>query len=195
MPHRLSRRLPPEAVLPAPVEVRDWSRYRADPRAIADALGHPALLADPVHRLLHETPALREMLRAEPEAERLRSMLFASIGSGDSPGSVQEVRTGSGLYLLRASSLPCAGEGEPMLVVVTVERREPEARSQAELRRRYALTGREATVALLLARGLSNVEIARALVISPHTARRHTERVLRRLDVRSRSEVASRVLF
>lgn len=63
-----------------------------------------------------------------------------------------------------------------------------------ELRARFQLTPREAEVALLLARGASEKRLARALDISVHTARRHTERVFAKLGVRARSAVASQVL-
>ena len=57
----------------------------------------------------------------------------------------------------------------------------------AALRRRYHLTPREADVTQLLLRGRSNGEVARALGISDHTARHHTERVFTKVDVRSRA--------
>ncbi len=60
----------------------------------------------------------------------------------------------------------------------------------AVLRERYRLTKRETDVARLLAAGKSNAEIAAALSISEHTARRHTEQVLSKPDVRSRAAVA-----
>ena len=46
----------------------------------------------------------------------------------------------------------------------------------------------------LLARCKTNGEIAEALCISPHTARHHTEAVLRKLEVGSRRQVARRVV-
>lgn len=52
------------------------------------------------------------------------------------------------------------------------------------------LSGREATVAACLVEGLSNKEIAQRLSISPHTAKRHTESVLRKLGISSRASVA-----
>jgi len=42
-------------------------------------------------------------------------------------------------------------------------------------------------VAILLAEGCSNSTVARRLGISPHTARHHTQRVLGKLGVHSRS--------
>jgi DNA-binding CsgD family transcriptional regulator len=46
-------------------------------------------------------------------------------------------------------------------------------------------------VALLLAERRSNTEIAGALGISPHTAKRHTERVLGKLGVSTRRAVGT----
>ncbi len=61
------------------------------------------------------------------------------------------------------------------------------------LRDRYRLTDREVDVAHLLALGHSNSEIAAALSISEHTCRHHTERVLTKLELRSRAGVAARL--
>ena len=53
---------------------------------------------------------------------------------------------------------------------------------------------KQAQVALLLADGRTNIGIARTLTISTHTARRHTEMVMLKLDVRPRAEVPARVM-
>jgi DNA-binding response OmpR family regulator len=56
------------------------------------------------------------------------------------------------------------------------------------------LTGRQAEVALLMGRGCSNPDIARALGISPYTARNHAEQVFARLGLESRWQVARAVV-
>ncbi len=62
------------------------------------------------------------------------------------------------------------------------------------LQHRYGLTRREAEVALLLAEGLSNRQIAARLFVSPHTARRHTEKVLDKLGLCTRKALAFKLI-
>ncbi|MFL6110673.1 MAG: LuxR C-terminal-related transcriptional regulator, partial [Catenulispora sp.] len=52
-----------------------------------------------------------------------------------------------------------------------------------------ALTPREREVALLIADGLTNAELARRLYISPKTAAVHVSNILHKLGVSSRTEV------
>jgi non-specific serine/threonine protein kinase len=54
------------------------------------------------------------------------------------------------------------------------------------------LTSREREVAALLARGLSNREIGHALVVTEKTAANHVQRVLDKLGVHSRTQLAAR---
>lgn len=53
-----------------------------------------------------------------------------------------------------------------------------------------ALTGRELEVLKLLARGLSNKEIARELCITVHTVKAHVTRILHKLGAESRTQAA-----
>jgi DNA-binding NarL/FixJ family response regulator len=56
------------------------------------------------------------------------------------------------------------------------------------------LTARELEVLGLLAEGLRNAEIAERLVLSEKTVGHHVSAVLRKLDVRSRGEAATKAL-
>jgi non-specific serine/threonine protein kinase len=56
------------------------------------------------------------------------------------------------------------------------------------------LSAREREVALLVAEGLTNRDIAERLVVSERTAENHVARVLNRLGLRSRAQVAAWVV-
>ena len=51
-----------------------------------------------------------------------------------------------------------------------------------------ALTPREREVLLLMARGLSNADVGRELVLEPSTVKKHVANVLSKLDIRSRAQ-------
>jgi pimeloyl-ACP methyl ester carboxylesterase/DNA-binding CsgD family transcriptional regulator len=53
------------------------------------------------------------------------------------------------------------------------------------------LTGRELEVARLIAEGLTNQAIASRLSVAPRTAEAHVENIRRKLDVRSRAQIAA----
>jgi DNA-binding CsgD family transcriptional regulator len=41
----------------------------------------------------------------------------------------------------------------------------------------------------------SNAEIAKELYISPHTARRHTERIMQKVGIHSRAEIVAKLYY
>lgn len=55
----------------------------------------------------------------------------------------------------------------------------------------HGLTARELEIARLVGDGLSNRDIARTLVLSPRTVENHVQRVLVKLDFRSRTQIAA----
>jgi DNA-binding CsgD family transcriptional regulator len=73
-------------------------------------------------------------------------------------------------------------EGPPTLV--------PEQRPPAE-ERTEGLTRREREVALLVAQGLTNRQIAQELSVSRSTANNHVARILRKLGLHSRAQIAA----
>ena len=58
----------------------------------------------------------------------------------------------------------------------------------------YSLTFRELTILHPLAAGRSDNEIATELVISPLTVQKHVSNILGKMDVSSRTEMATRAL-
>jgi predicted ATPase/DNA-binding SARP family transcriptional activator/DNA-binding CsgD family transcriptional regulator len=79
-----------------------------------------------------------------------------------------------------------AEEEDPELptLIAVPEQHSPPADERAE-----RLTAREREVALLVSRGLTNRQIARKLSISEHTAANHVRRILKKLGVRSRTQI------
>ncbi|MEA2507382.1 MAG: hypothetical protein QOH48_2000 [Actinomycetota bacterium] len=75
----------------------------------------------------------------------------------------------------------------PLLTSLMRQRRQEDAAFERILR----LTQREKEVLALLAEGADNEAIARALVISPQTARTHIQNILGKLNVHSRLEAAA----
>lgn len=59
----------------------------------------------------------------------------------------------------------------------------------------HGATAREREVATLLARGLSNPEIAAELVISPHTVQDHIKSLYEKVGVSSRQELVARAFL
>ena len=76
------------------------------------------------------------------------------------------------------------GEWEPVLTAMLGFLGEP---AGTQLR----LTGRELEVARLVAEGLTNHAIAVRLSVAPRTAETHVENIRRKLQVRSRAQIAA----
>lgn len=93
--------------------------------------------------------------------------------------------TASGAWVsVHASAL--SGDQRAWAVVIEPARRTDVLPLLAEA---HDLTPREQEVLTLLVRGLPDRAVAEELVVSPHTAREHAGRVLRKFGVRSRGEL------
>lgn len=101
------------------------------------------------------------------------------------------IRTRSGRWLtLRANRLA----DEPARVSIIVEPIRPIEIAQL-MADAYQLTTREREVVRLMAIGYSRTEMARLLVLSPHTVDDHIKRVFTKLQVRSRAELTCKLFF
>jgi DNA-binding NarL/FixJ family response regulator len=113
--------------------------------------------------------------------------LLKSVGAAELVDAVRRVAAGEGVLapevtrrVLAASVTAPAGSAAPLL------------RSPAEpLPGLDLLTAREREVLVLLARGLSNQQVADALTVSETTAKTHVSRVLAKLGCRTRLEAAA----
>lgn len=185
----------------AALHLLDQSRRR---HASLDAVGVPCALLGLDGRTCHRSPAFEAVLAAEPERLTLTAAVSdlaaalaraSLVGGHAGPAPVERVvRTATRAYRLRATLVPQAACGPGPAVAVTVGPEGAVLPTAEAVVARFGLSPREAEVALLIAAGLANDVLAERLFISPHTARRHTERVLAKLGVGNRSAVAHRLM-
>ncbi|WP_214410539.1 response regulator [Sphaerisporangium fuscum] len=114
--------------------------------------------------------------------------VYDALRAGASGFLLKDVRRDE---LARAVRLVAAGES---LLAPAVTRRLIEdvvrrGTARPALRKRLAeLTGRELDTLRLVARGLSNAEIAAELVVTEHTVKTHVSNLLTKLDLRDRAQ-------
>jgi len=176
--------------------------------ATLDAMSEAMMLVGSDGRELHRNPALRRAVSGEPEGERVAGEMLAAARAlvlplqrivrerrGRTDAAAERVvTTRLKRYTARATHLPSQLLGDDRCVLVSLECPTADALDDPSgISSRYGLTRREAEVAAALARRFSNAEIAQALGISPNTALRHTERVLAKLGVHTRLDVAARL--
>lgn len=168
-------------------------------RTAADRLPTPLLIFDADSRERHRNAAFRRLAATEVKTNDLalqaqalaRDLMCHVSGDGAQNDSRSPVETQTGGFVLRGyydRSL----FSDPS-VLVTAERAAP-LPPIAGVVQATSLTSRQAEVALLIAEGRSDQEIADRLFISVHTARRHSAAVLKGLDVPSRAGVALALL-
>ena len=162
-----------------------------------DGLAVPLALAGAGGEIHHWNRALVRLLSAEPSESLTvqlrvwaRHLALARPG-GAAPSS--KLTTGRGAYRiagtrLSAALVPSGG------AIVGVSRTGLGLPTADAVRDQFGVTAREAEVALLLAQGRTDREVADVLVVAHATARRHAERVLRKLGVTRRSAVAARLV-
>jgi DNA-binding NarL/FixJ family response regulator len=140
------------------------------------------------------------LICADPTLERTRVLIlttfdldeyvYAALRAGASGFLLKDARPRE---LLHAIEIVAAGEAliapriTRRLIAEFAARRDPTQPSDALAE----LTDREREVLRLVARGLSNAEIAGRLVISPLTAKTHVSNVLRKLDCRDRAALVA----
>ncbi len=134
--------------------------------------------------------AAKELMRDVADPERaLYDVLARSGASGSASGVIQaQLKRGGRAELIGVSHRL---EGEPGASVTVLEGT-GHAHSAAAL---ALLTPREREVVLLVAEGLTDVEVAARLDVSPHTVSQHLKRAYQKLGVHSRVAVARLVMM
>lgn len=172
--------------------------------SLLQAVPQPLALYDSACRCVHMNDAYKELLRLEPAlfraetAARIERLIRAAIPVPRSKrGLVDEVLRAPraeqiGDFRLSVSLVNHEGVGATYVLLSVT--RTVESKPSMVQARLAGLSKREAQVATLIVDGRTNREIAGALGIAVHTARRHSERILKKLGVTSRRLVRNRLL-
>jgi non-specific serine/threonine protein kinase len=155
--------------------------------ALAEALVQAAQFEQAAH-VFGATEAFSETL---PEVEGMRELLSCY----DPAIATARMRLGEPAY----SAAWAIGRGQPVAEIVAFAIAQAgtalaDLAGKEPVPRRAALPGglseREAEVLRLAAAGLSNVEMAERLYLSPHTIRAHLQRIYAKLEVENRAAAA-----
>jgi len=187
--------------------VRMWVALQEHVRELSsftDMLPAAVAFATESGKIVHMNTALQSLLSEDAEStylldEMSRLVRGAAVAwSGRQQGFAVNhanlsrlVRTPTaGDYRFSISSIDASLMGAARTFAVLVERSDPTPFPAVALKELYSLTDREIQVARLLVEGRSNDDMSRALGVSTHTARHHTEKVMMKLRVHSRAQVA-----
>jgi DNA-binding NarL/FixJ family response regulator len=170
--------------------------------AALDDLPHPDILVLEASARHHPVQAARVKVRApavqvivlyaEEDAEGMEAALCAGA-SACVPRHVLPNTLLAVIGEVRRGALLVPPAVRARVHSLLVEGAMPRRVEPPDLRVAFGLTEQEERVAWLLAERLANAEVADRLCLSPHTARHHTERVLAKLGVSRRGEVAARL--
>jgi DNA-binding CsgD family transcriptional regulator len=151
-----------------------------------------ALVTDSAGRNVCETARLTGLLAQDADSYDVRARLLQLVRkrltrNGD--GAPVSVETRRGTYTLLA--VPWSEPNGAATLGIGLATVSGNLAVDPSVRQRFGLTPRESDVASRLAAGASSREVAESLGMSVHTARRHTERVLQKCNVRRRAAVAA----
>lgn len=157
--------------------------------ALARELQPDVVLMDLLMPVMDGVTAISILRREVPEAE-----IVALTSVLEDNAVIGAIRAGAIGYLLKDTesdelirAIKAAANGQVQLSPKAAARLMREVRTSESFE---ALTERETEVLRLLARGLSNKQIAQALVIGEKTVKTHVSNILSKLNVSSRTQAA-----
>jgi DNA-binding NarL/FixJ family response regulator len=172
-------------------------------RAATDASAPGFVLLGPRDEIEMITPPARELFAAmerqhadsgeTPPSPVLALAAFtrSKTSSAAVDGEAVAVPTSSGWVTLHASLPEGRADGRVAIVLERASSRQSTAiRLEAD-----GVTPREREIATLLAQGLTNPEIADALVLSPYTVQDHIKNLFEKTGVSSRQELVARIFL
>jgi DNA-binding CsgD family transcriptional regulator/PAS domain-containing protein len=179
-------------------------RETSDVSSGIDEVEEGMLICDRQGRPLHANAALLRLLENDQEAGRIRGemdavvrglkeLMSSNLVAVPAAPVVRRCRTSKSSYRIRGAFAAEGKLGPGLSLIITVELATLAPSSVDELRKQFGLTRAQANVALLIARGKSDQEIADMLGVSRHTARNHAAQVRQKLGVNSRGKIAVRI--
>ena len=132
--------------------------------------------------------------QAKREHGAIDDLLRASVAVDETRGQCLVRNTAWGRFVIRPFRLHDARQRREDHVALLVRREEPRSLSLVRGTSRSQLSPQQREVALLLAQGLTNAEIARRLGLTLNTASYHVKQVYLRLDVNDRDAVEDQLL-
>jgi DNA-binding NarL/FixJ family response regulator len=151
--------------------------------ALAETLEPDVVLLDVEMPVMGARVAMEQMLRNSP------SPRVIIVTMHDDPGLVRElIGLGASAYLVKSATIEelhtavhTAASSPASNVVISPETLQNTAKAEG-------LSGRELEVLLMVARGMSNQQIANSLYLSEATVKRHLANIYPRIGVSSRGE-------
>ena len=191
--------------------VRDLVRYshqRVSLSSHLDSLIEGIRIVDLDGRVIHQNPSFTSVVTGKPVEDKAEEAIDEIVDelstlTRDRHGNImalagaqvrREIITDTSSYEVRGSFLGRELLGAEVRVAISLQKiASPAGLTDEALQKRFGLSEREIQVARCLARGESTKEIAMSCGMSPHTARRHTEKIFVKLGVRNRSQIGPKL--
>jgi DNA-binding CsgD family transcriptional regulator len=169
------------------VDTNDRSRRLAIAMAVAEASRDGVILRDSDGRALHRNQIAVDLLARTPDRPAVEAAIEELAAAAIRCGEPSRLALNG--FAIRATIHHCSSD---YLTIITIQAK-ANSQDETELRARFGFSRREAEVAALLARRLTDAEIASELGISWHTVRSHVERVFTILGCRNRRQAADQI--
>jgi DNA-binding CsgD family transcriptional regulator len=132
--------------------------------------------------------------KAKPILQRLTEQLRQALTDDDVGPPCIALSTAWGRFVLRAYSMADVPQADDATVAVRIQRQEPTLLKFVDALGAQGLTPKQREVALGLAKGSSNREIAEVMGVSINTVAYHVKELFVRLDAHDRQEMIGKIL-
>jgi DNA-binding NarL/FixJ family response regulator len=187
----------------ARAEREGWAAQPGDGYLRGDAwrLGADAAIQLSEGNALKAVETLNQLITALTAAGFVEQLVWAYLDLGTALASIDRGRSTEAFTRAAALSAEIGAQSQGRLAAQALRRLGVRAwRRKASVRDTRSgaggldeLSPREREIAILVAGGMSNREIAESLLISPKTVERHVTNVLSKVGLRNRTELATRV--